>query len=228
MIEIEGHVIPTTLSEKVDPSRAAVVVIDMQRDFTTKGCFWDRIGQDVTPMAELAERLTAFLDAARAHRVPIVHVMAIYDAEYMNGPMHERLHRHGVDRYCQSGTFGAELHPGLEPQEGEPLVVKHRFDAFYDTELDMLLRNRGVDSLILTGVATHGCVDSTARHGYFNGYYVVFAEDLTGGADPTTQQVTHRSIDLMFGITAPAEEIVAAWSPGTGDRSELVAQAGTP
>ncbi len=63
----------------------------------------------------------------------------------------------------------------------------------------------------MTGVATHGCVDSTSRHAYFKGYYVVFGADLTGGASPEVQQVTLDSIDLMFGVTATADEIVAAW-----------------
>jgi nicotinamidase-related amidase len=63
----------------------------------------------------------------------------------------------------------------------------------------------------MTGVATHGCVDSTSRHAYFKGYYIVFGADLTGGASPEVQQVTLDSIDLMFGVTATAEEIAAAW-----------------
>ena len=212
MIEIDGQEILTTLGEKVDPRRAAVLVIDMQKDFTTPGCFWDNLGQlDADAMEDVADRLRRFLVAARAHGVPVVHVMANYDPQYMSGPMHERLHRHGIGRYCQSGTAGIEFHEGLEPLPGEPVVVKHRFDAFYDTALDVLLRSRGIRTVIMTGVAAHGCVDSTSRHAYFKGYYVVFGADLTGGASPEVQQVTLDSIDLMFGVTATADEIDAAW-----------------
>src|SRR5207245_2022135 len=80
----------------------------------------------------------------------------------------------------------------------EPVVVKHRFDAFYDTELDVLLRGRGIRTTIMTGVAVHGCVDSTSRHAYFKGYYVVFGADLTGGASPEVQRMTLDSMNLMF------------------------------
>jgi nicotinamidase-related amidase len=212
MIEVGGREILTTLEEKVDPRHTAVLVIDMQKDFTTPGCFWDQLGQlDAEVMESMATRLRRFLDVAREHGVAIVHVTANYDPQYMNEPMHERLYRHGIGRYCQSGTVGIGFHDGLEPKPGEPHVVKHRFDAFYDTELDVLLQSRGVRSLIMTGVATHGCVDSTSRHGYFKGYYVVFGADLTGGASPDVQQMTLDSIDLMFGISATADEIVGAW-----------------
>jgi len=212
MIEIDGRQILTTLPEKVDPAHCAIVVIDMQKDFTTAGCFWDKLGQlDLEAIDGVAQRLRAFLDMARERDVSIIHVMANYDGQYMNDPMHERLHRHGIGRYCQSGTEGIEFHAGLEPQGDEPVVVKHRFDALYDTELDLMLKARGIRSVILTGVAVQGCVDSTARHAYFNGYYVVFASDLAGGATPTVHQVTLDSMQLMFGVTATGEEIVAAW-----------------
>lgn len=212
MIEIDGRQILTTLPEKVDPVHCAIVVIDMQKDFTTADCFWDKLGQlDVGALSALASRLQEFLDQARDRNVPIIHVMANYDPEYMNDPMHERLHRHGIGRYCQSGTVGIEFHEGLEPREGEPVVVKHRFDALYDTELDLLLKARGVRTVILTGVAVQGCVDSTARHAYFNGYYVVFGADLAGGATPTVHEVTLDSMRLMFGVAASGNEIVEAW-----------------
>ena len=184
----------------------------MQKDFTTAGCFWDNLGQlDLDAIDGVATRLRAFLDTAREHDVPVIHVMANYDPEFMNDPMHERLHRHGIGRYCQSETEGIEFHAGLEPGDGEPVVVKHRFDALYDTELDVTLKARGVRTVILTGVAIQGCVDSTARHAYFNGYYVVFGSDLAGGATPTVHQVTLDSMQLMFGVTATGEEIAEAW-----------------
>ena len=212
MIEIDGRQILTTLPEKVDPAHSAVVVIDMQKDFTAAGCFWDNLGQlDLGAIEGVATRLRAFLDSARECHIPVIHVMANYDPQFMNDPMHERLHRHGIGRYCQSGTEGIEFHEGLEPKEGEPVVVKHRFDALYDTELDLTLKARGIRTVILTGVAVQGCVDSTARHAYFNGYYVVFGSDLAGGATPTVHQVTLDSMQLMFGVTATGEEIVDAW-----------------
>ena len=212
MIEIEGREILTDLCEKVDPRHTAVVVIDMQKDFTTEGCFWHSLGQDVSAAGELADRLAGFLDEARRHGVRVVHVMANYDPEYMNEPMHERLHRHGQARYCQTGTRGSEFHEGLEPRPGESVVVKHRFDAFFDTDLHSLLQAAGIRTVIMTGLAVQGCVDSSTRHAYFLGYYTVFGEDLTGGANPAVHRMTLDSMRLMFGVTATAAEIVATWA----------------
>ena len=211
MIEIDGRQILTELPEKIDPRHTAVVVIDMQKDFTTEGCFWHSLGQDVSAAGELADRLAGFLDAARDHGVRIVHVMANYDPEHMNEPMHERLHRHGQARYCQTGTPGIEFHEGLEPRPGESVVVKHRFDAFFDTDLHIVLQAAGIRTVVMTGLAVQGCVDSSTRHAYFLGYYTVFGEDLAGGASPDVHRMTLDSMRLMFGVTATAAEIVAAW-----------------
>ena len=115
-------------------------------------------------MAALASRLDAFLNAARERDVPVIHVMANYDGKHMNYRMHKRPYRLGVSSYCQPDTKAIEFHPGLEPLDGEAIVVKHLFDALCGTELDLILRSRGVRTLVLADVAVQGYVDSTARH----------------------------------------------------------------
>jgi nicotinamidase-related amidase len=223
MIEIDGRRILERLSEKVSPAHTAVVVIDCQHEFIDDGGFWDELGQDVSETKTVAGRIAEFLERAREHRVRIVHVRAIYDRRYMNDPMYERLHRHGSRLYCQSDDPASGFYEGLTPRNGEPEVIKHRFDAFYDTELDLMLRAWGVKTVILTGLVTHGCVDSTARHAYFNGYYVVFPPDLTGGASPEVKRVTVESMNVMFGVTPSAQEIVACWAPvGAATPAETV------
>jgi nicotinamidase-related amidase len=211
MIEIDGRQILTTLQEKVAPAHAAVVVIDCQHEFIAEGGFWDELGQDVSETRVVAQRIADFLEHARAHGVRIVHVRAVYDRHHMSDAMFERLHRHGSRLYCQSDDPASAFYPGLEPRAGEPEVVKHRFDAFYDTELDLILRAWDVKTVILAGLVTHGCVDSTARHAYFNGYYVVFPPELTGGASPEVKRATVETMNVMFGVTPSVGEIAAAW-----------------
>jgi ureidoacrylate peracid hydrolase len=213
MIEIDGRQILETLDEKVSPKHTAVIVIDMQHEFIDEGGFWDELGQDTSETKAVADRIASFLDEARKRGVKVVHVRAIYDPKYMNDPMFERLHRHGSRLYCQSDDPASGFYAGLEPREGEPEVVKHRFDAFYDTELELMLRAWGIKTVILTGLVTHGCVDSTARHAYFNGFYVVFPPDLTGGASPEVKRVTVESMNVLFGVTPSADEIVSCWAP---------------
>ena len=94
MIEVRGRRILTTLSEKVDPLHSAVVMVDMQKDFTAKGFWWDKLGQlDGDPVKNLPERMGVFLDEARRRLVPIIHLNACYDPEYLNDAMLERMHR---------------------------------------------------------------------------------------------------------------------------------------
>jgi ureidoacrylate peracid hydrolase len=186
-------------------------VIDMQKDFTTRGFFWDKIGQDMSSAEALVERLARFVDVAREHDVLVVHVMANYDPQFMTDPMYERLHRHGAGLYCQSGTPGIEFHESLEPRDGEPVVVKHRFDAFYGTDLGIILQARGIKTVITTGLVVHGCVDSTARHAYFDGYYLVFPSDLSGGVRPEVHAMELELMSMGFGVTPTADEVVAAW-----------------
>lgn len=211
MIEIDGRKLLTTLEEKVAPGTAAVLVIDMQKDFVCPGGFGERLGADIRPMPELAERIAQLLDVARAHRVMVVHVHAVYDKRYMSDAMYERLYRLKLDPYCQSDTEGVDPHPVLAPRPGEPVIVKHRFDAFLDTELNIILRAAGIKTVIVIGTATAGCVDSTARHAYFLDYYVVVGEDLVGGATPEVAQVTMDTMNQCFGVTATARQLMAAW-----------------
>jgi ureidoacrylate peracid hydrolase len=202
----------TSLAEKVFPQHTAIIAIDLQRDFMLPGLFSDRIGQDISAMPALAKRIATFLDVARGNKVRIIHVRADYAPKFMSPPMWERLRRHGVDPYCQPGTEGIEFFPGLEPPAGEEVITKHRFDAFFGTDLDDRLRDSGIRTVIVLGVATHCCVDATARHAYFLDYYVVFGSDLTGGADSAMTEATLRTMEQCFGVVATSEEIAEAWS----------------
>jgi ureidoacrylate peracid hydrolase len=208
------------LAAKVAPEHTAVLVIDMQNDFMAPELFSSRLGQDVTDMPELASRVMAFLEVARSHRVPVIHVRADYGREWMSGPMWERLERRGLHPYCQPGTFGFDFYPGLEPKDDERLVTKHRFDAFFGTELDLWLRGAGIQTVIVIGVATHCCVDATARHAYFLDYYVIVGRDLTGGPSREVMEAMFETMDQCFGEVATAEQISQAWSGCSADGLE--------
>jgi ureidoacrylate peracid hydrolase len=226
MVEIDGHEVLTTLDEKVAPGTAALLVIDMQKDFTYPGYFGDRLGLDITPMNELADRVRTVVEAARRHGVMVVHIHAIYDKRFMSAPMHERLHRLNLDPYCQSDTDGIDPHPVLVPQPDEPVVIKHRFDAFVDTELDIILRAAGIKTVIMSGTATHACVDSTARNAYFRDYYVVFGEDLVGGATPEVHRATMATMNQCFGVTATSTDLIDAWEGATAGGGRFAAAVG--
>jgi ureidoacrylate peracid hydrolase len=155
--------------------------------------------------------LEAAVERARQAGVLIVFVQAIYDPPYLSGPMRDRNRRRGVEApRCISGTWGAEF-CGVQPRPDEPVVVKHRYSAFAGTTLDAVLEERGIRSLLLVGVATEVCVESTARDGYFLDYYITMVADCCATGQREDQESALRRCERDFGIVATAAENNAAW-----------------
>jgi nicotinamidase-related amidase len=119
-------------------------------------------------------------------------------------------------RYTIDGTSGAEGIEALAPAPGEVLVKKHRSSAFWGTDLNMLLRSNGIKTIIITGCTTEGCIESTARDGQFNDYYVVIAEDCVGSDNAALHEASlllmrHR-FDVVSGHDV-AEALAAFTAP---------------
>lgn len=211
----------TSFDEKVAPRHTAVLCVDVQNEFVVETPYNRALGWDLTAAQQMAERLRAFLDTARQHRVPLVHVRANYDPIHKNEPMRERDYRMGLPHCCLTGTFGFEFYRGFGPRDGELLITKHRYDAFYGTELDVILEGMGIRTLVLGGLVTNGCVDSTARSGYFHGYHVVFLSDGSAAGKESWHQATLETMAKAFGEVRTIAEVEAAWA-------RIAAQAGAP
>lgn len=206
-----------TLDDKVAPDNAAVLVIDVQNDFIAEGGFADAVGWPRSGNAEAARRLVPFLGEAREAGVPIVFVQAIYDEAYLGAPMLERNIRRGVTQpRCQSGSWGAEFYL-VRPGPGELVVRKHRYSAFAETELNTVLRHLNIQTLILTGVYTEGCVESTGRDGYFLDYYIVLVEDCTGTTSVERHLGALERCEADWGQVATSADVVSCWR-GPGPR----------
>jgi ureidoacrylate peracid hydrolase len=101
----------------------------------------------------------------------------------------------------------------VRPRPDEPVVTKHRYGAFESTDLDLVLRSRGVRTVIMTGVATNVCVETTARQAFLRDYYVVFLRDCTATYSQAEHDAALHNIDQFFGQVAGAEEVMACWQP---------------
>jgi len=202
-----------TLAEKVDPGHTAVLVIDVQNDFCAPGGFYDRIGADLAGIQEMIPRLQRFLTNAREAALPVIFVAAGYDAEYLSSVHRERhLRRFGqVLPCCPSGTWGAEF-CGVAPEPGEPVIVKRRYSAFHGTELDLLLRNHGIRTIVLVGVATNVCVEAAARDACMRDYYAVIVDDCTAARNEHVHRTALAGLEANFGVVATAEAIGSAWT----------------
>jgi ureidoacrylate peracid hydrolase len=115
--------------------------------------------------------------------------------------------------FCRKGTWGADfVGEGIAPVGEEPVVVKHRYSAFIGTRFEAVLRTLGIKTLIMTGVGTNVCVESTARDGFMLDHHVVFLSDCTATASPgIAHEATLQNIRDHFGTVTTSDEVLAVW-----------------
>jgi ureidoacrylate peracid hydrolase len=214
-----------TLEEKVDPGCAAVMVIDMQNDFCSEGGFLDHLDVDLGPIQAIVPTIRRLLDKARERGVPVLHAYYDGDPRFFLAPMLERLERKNEsEAYCMPGSWGIEIVDELKPREGELVIGKHRYSAFFGTDLDMHLKANGIQTLILCGTATNNCVDGTGRDAFYNGYYVVLPSDASAAPTDELHRATLQTADHAYGIVSTVGEIIATWdSAPRGEREGVLA-----
>jgi ureidoacrylate peracid hydrolase len=200
-----------TLSDQVDPKVAALLVIDMQNDFCHPEGVSGKRGRALTMTIEMAPRLEAFIKACRGARMPVIFVKTIHHPWTDSASWVRRLEKDSGDSVCRPGTWGAEFYAGIQPAEGEIVITKHRYSAFLGTNLDLILRSTGIRSLLISGVGTNVCVESTLRDGYMRDYYIVMLEDCVGATNRELHQATLKNVNLHFGTVTESNQVKKLW-----------------
>ena len=164
-------------------NRTGLIVVDATNDFISEGGkLWDAV-EDVVTKVGVVPNMARAVAAARSAGIPVLHAPMVtqpwdYGPWINSSSSHNALHEHQI---FASGSWGAEFHPGFVPADGDVVVVPHKaFDAFQGTDLDTQLRQRGIDHIILVGMVTNTCIDSTGRDAYEKGYHVTFVKDAVG------------------------------------------------
>jgi len=218
----------TTLAQRAAPDKAALVVIDVQNDFLAPGGYFDRVGYDLAHARAAIPPLQRLVVKAREARVPTIFIQAIYDPPVLSPAMRERNRRRNLDvSRCLTGSWGADFYE-VRPLPGEPVVIKHRYSAFYKTELEGTLARCGVRSLLLTGVTTDTCVESTARDGYFRDYYVTVVADCCGALSEQDHRGMLARADRDFATIATSEDLIMIWEGARRAASPALAPTSTP
>jgi ureidoacrylate peracid hydrolase len=203
----------------VAPRHTALLVIDMQNDFVAGGGIVARQGVSRSGAQELADRLPTFIADARASGVLIIFVRTVYSTArnaYLSDALLEQASHRSSGAYtrvpaCAEGSWGAEFYGEVRPQPDDIIVTKHRYSAFFNNELDTVLRAHGIRTIVLTGVGTTLCVESTARDGFMRDYYVVLVSDGTAAQLPVDQESTERNITRFFGEVSHIAPLRALW-----------------
>lgn len=212
-----------TLAEKVDAKHTALLVIDMQNDFCAPGGLVDRGGRDVSAVAEMAPRLARLIATARGAGVRVIFVRCSYSADanvYLSDVWLEQAARRQGGGYtltpvCQDGTWGCDYFGDVRPQPGDIVVVKHRYSAFHGTDLELILRANGVRTVVLTGVSTHVCVETSARDAFVRDFYAVTVRDGTAAYSLQEHEHALAILDRFFGQVVDSVELQKSWNAAT-------------
>jgi len=198
---------------RLDPATTAVIVVDMQNAYASKGGYVDEAGFDVGPAAACIARVGEVVEVARAAGMPVIFLQNGWDADYREAgtPLSPNWHKSNAlktmrarpelsGKFLARGGWDYELVAELEPQEGDLRVPKPRYSAFFNSALDSVLRARGIRTLVFTGIATNVCVESTLRDGFHLEYFGVLLEDATHHLGPDfIQAASVYNVEKFFG-----------------------------
>jgi len=205
--------VPTKIANKLTKSRTAVLVVDMQNGFCDDRETWKK-DINKSMIRAMIPRLQAFLTDARNKGVSVIFIRSVMQDKDFSVPIRELCLRHyGREvRYCLEGAWETEFIPELEPRPGEITIAKTRYSGFYRTELDATLSNQGITSVIITGVGTNVCVETTAREAYMRDYLVVVPGDLVACTDAHLHEVSLQNLDRYFATVTTSYEILRSWN----------------
>lgn len=209
---------------ELQPARCALVIIDMQRDFVEPGGFGAMLGNDVSLLQAAIAPTQALLAAARAAGILVIHTREGHRPDLTDLPPSKKARgntptkigdRGPMGRILVRGEPGHDIVPALYPLAGEPVVDKPGKGAFWATDLDLLLRDRGITQLLVCGVTTEVCVNTTVREANDRGFDCLVVEDCCASYIPEFHRAALAMVVAqggIFGWVAGSAPVIAALS----------------
>jgi nicotinamidase-related amidase len=199
------------LEQWVDPQHSALLVVDPQNDFCAPDGLVAKRGFDLSRIQAAAPRLGKFISEVRKFGIPVIWV------QVMDKPDKMLRSRKAVQnirevKTTDENTYGRMWYPVVgSPLPGESIVTKYHYDAFEDTDLNLILKTKGIKTVLVTGFTTTVCVETACRHGYIKGYYIVLVSDCTDERSQAEYDSTVHNIRTYFGKVATSDELSAIW-----------------
>jgi len=229
-----------TLTARPEPIRlsardTAVVVIDMQNAYASPGGYLDLAGFDISGADRVIAQTARVLQTARRAGMPVIFFQNGWDADYVEagGPGSPNWHKSNALKTMRArpalkgqllarGGWDYALVEALKPEPGDIVLHKTRYSGFFNSQLDSVLRSRGVRHIVFVGIATNVCVESTLRDAFFLEYFGVMLEDATHQAGPEfLQKASLFNIESFFGWVSSVADFCGAFDqPPQSDRPE--------
>jgi ureidoacrylate peracid hydrolase len=196
------------------PDATALLVIDMQNGFCHPDGSFATLGLDVSMCTAAIAGCAGLVEDARAAGVPVVYTRYVYRPDYRDGGVlvHDLMPDLATARSLAAGSWDAELVDELSPREDEFVVDKNRYSAFYGTGLEPILTSLGVRRLVVCGVTTNMCVETTVRDASQRDYLTFVVSDATGELDRARHDSALATLGFGFGRVVTRAEVAAGWS----------------
>jgi ureidoacrylate peracid hydrolase len=204
--------------EKVNPVHTAVLIVDVQNDFVHEKGSLAQVGRDVRPAQTVVPLIETLVDKTRENGARLIWVRTEHAPWTNSAAWLGRIRKKQDIRHfpiCLIGTWGSEMYR-LKVQAGEAVVTKHRYSAFLNTDLDLILRSLEIRTVVIAGVTTNVCVESTARDAAMRDYYTIILSDCTAADSDAEHRVSLYTLDHYFGIVTTSTELFAAWQVQSG------------
>ena len=202
----------------------AIIVIDMQNAYASKNGYVDLAGFDISGAAGTIGNIDKVLTAARKAGIQVVYLQNGWDPDYVEAgtKLSPNWHKSNAlktmrrspnlqGQLLARGGWDYEIVDALQPQPGDICIGKTRYSAFFNSQLDSILRARGIRNLVFVGIATNVCVESTLRDGFHLEYFGVMLEDATHHLGPEfLQKATVYNVETFFGWVSTVEDFLAS------------------
>lgn len=199
---------------ELSPDNTALIVVDMQNSFCADEGGCGKPGLPIQNLKTAIQPCVRLVAAARKASIPVIYTRYMYRPDYADGGV---LIKHLLPELkdaqaLQSGTWDVEVIPELTPLDGDFIVDKNRPSSFYGTNLESILKGIGADSLVVCGVTTNCCVESTVRDASHRDYKTFVVQDAVAELDDERQQVSLRSMAMLFANLVSVSDVEGAWT----------------
>lgn len=194
-----------------NPNNSALIIVDVQNDYCHKDGNMASQDLDVSMASEMMPNLKAMISSLKELAVPIIYVKTIHEDCTDSKTWLKRLKGKSGKELCRKDTWGAEFFE-LTPDDRDIIVIKHRYSAFINTRLDSILRSLKIETLLMAGVSTNICVESTARDGFMMDYDIILLSECTAAFTKEAHETTLQTIDQFFGSVASNNEVLQSLS----------------